>query len=214
MSITSTWPSVPQQKALHLLTTKSDFPSDEAYYKASRKSGIEEKILRAFAKVEGGPYGGFLDTGEPVILFERHHFHRYTKGRYDSYKVSGLPSSINTISSSKPGGYGAVSIQHMKLDHAAKLDRQAALMSASWGLFQILGSNFARAGYDSLQEFVNSMYRSVDDHLYAVCEFIASDVDLYNALRNKDWKKSAVLYNGPRQKGYDIKLGLAYSELS
>lgn len=210
---TSNWPSKSQLSALGS-KQKSRWPSEDAYRDAASKLSLDTAILKAFAVVEAGSYGAFLDTDEPVILFERHHFHKHTKGVYDGIAAPDLPYSVGVLSHPKPGGYGPVKIQHIKLAAAAKLDRVAALKSASWGLFQILGSNYAEAGHATLQSFINAAYHSADDHLAMLVHFILNNNKLLNALRVKDWTTAARIYNGPRQKGYDTRLKQAYLEQS
>src|SRR5688500_14158988 len=156
----------------------------------------ETAALRAVAEVEAGPDGGFNDDGTPVVLFERHKFDRLTNGRFRGKRVPGLPATVASISEPSWGGYGPKAAQHKKLDFAAALDREAALKSASWGLFQILGENYAAAGFDSLQAFVNAMIRDVDGHLRALTMFIRSNRELLTSLRSRDWAVFAYNYNG------------------
>ncbi len=98
---------------------------------------------------------------------------------------------------------------------AVKLDRERALKSASWGLFQIMGFNWKACGYQSLQHFINAMYRGEGDHLNAFVGFIrTSKLDVF--LRKEDWKGFARRYNGPRFKEnqYDVKLERAFKKFS
>ena len=127
---------------------KADHPTPEGYAAAAWLLMVDIPAMQAVAEIESGPEGAFLDSGEPVILFERHLFHELTDGRFDG---------LSDISNPTRGGYGKYSEQHPKLKRAAALDRDAALMSCSWGLYQILGRNHAQAGYPSLQRFVNAV---------------------------------------------------------
>jgi hypothetical protein len=168
------------------------------------------------AQVEAGPQGAFLDTGEPVLLYERHVFHRATSGRFDGELVTGLPTEQAILSSPVPGGYGPSSIQHRKLQAAVVLNRDAALRSCSWGLFQIMGVNHVQAGFPRLQDFVSAMYRSADDHLRAFVMFIRHDWRLVDALRERDWVGFAGTYNGPQfmKNQYDSRMASAYATWS
>jgi hypothetical protein len=189
------------------MPTKEDFPTALGYASASWLLLCEEKAIRAVGKVEAGPQGAFLDSGEPVMLFERHKFHALTGGRFDKAAPS--------ISDPTPGGYGAYDEQPARLQLAAKYDHDAAILSTSWGLFQILGMNHTAAGFPDLQRFVNAMYRSADDHLRAFTMFIRSNPFLVDALRNKDWRAFAYYYNGPgfAVNQYDVKIRDAYGAL-
>jgi len=184
---------------------KADFPSYESYAHAAWLLLVEQEAMRAVAEVEAGPEGAFLDSGEPVILFERHIFHRLTGARYDT--------SFPQLSSKTPGGYGGTHAQHGRLAQAVGLNRDAALKSCSWGLFQLMGTNHAACGYPTLQRFITAMYRSVDDHLRAFAMFIRHDERLVDALRSKNWASFAYAYNGPQfeKNNYDSKMAAAYA---
>lgn len=170
-------------------------------------TGADVPAMRAVGRVEGGMWGAFLPSGEPTILFERHLFHRETGGRFSA--------SHPDISNATPGVYGKASEQHARLQRAAKLDRDAAMRSASWGQFQVLGSNYQRAGYGSLQDFLNAMIAgTAADHLRAFACFVHSDGRLEKALRAHDWPTFARYYNGPnyRKHHYDTLLARAYEQ--
>jgi hypothetical protein len=187
---------------------KADQPTDEGYAAAAWLLGVETRAMKAVAEVEAGPQGAFLSTGEPTILFERHIFHRLTGGRFDAV----APGLSNAIS----GGYGKYSEQHGRLARAVKLDRDAALKSASWGLFQVMGFNHVAAGFPDLQRFINAAYRDVDDHLRMFVMFIRSDAGLVDAIRARAWDAFALRYNGPdyKRNDYAVKMGDAYQALA
>ena len=174
---------------------------------AAESLGVPVAAIKAVAEIEA-PGPGFLDTGEPRILFERHKFSRHTGGRYDA--------SHPNISNPKWGGYGRESAQHGRLAQAVALDRDAALKSASWGKFQILGENYQQAGFRSLQGFINAMYAGEADQLEAFVNFIRADRRLHEALKSLDWRTFARIYNGPAYAAnkYDIKLAAAFHAYS
>jgi hypothetical protein len=159
--------------------------------------------IKAVAEVEA-PGSGFLSSGEPRILFERHKFHNHTGGKWDKTHPN--------ISHPKWGGYGKESAQHGRLQEAAALDREAALKSASWGRFQILGENYKQAGFDTLQAFINAMYRDEASHLRAFVQFLKNDSRLLTALQKRNWATFARYYNGPAfaEHQYDVRLASAY----
>jgi len=53
--------------------------NEKDFKEAAETLGVEVAIIKAVCEVEA-PMGGFLRTGEPVILFERHKFHQFTDG--------------------------------------------------------------------------------------------------------------------------------------
>lgn len=203
---------------------KLDYPSEEAFINAAKLIGCRVAMIKAFAQVESGKDGAFLDSGEPVILFERHKFHKFTNGRYGGEYIRDLsvPLEVSGISFPKPGGYGPVSIQHKKLQHASKFDRESALKSCSWGLFQLMGFNYTLCGFDTLQQFINAMYESVDRHLEGFVSFILTNPkkirgkNLRQALIDEDCKTAAEIYNGPgyAKNKYDVKLKKALDHFS
>lgn len=176
------------------------------YTRAAKLCGCDIAAIKAVAEIESRDAGFHFD-GQPVILFERHVFSRLTKGKFDKTHPK--------ISNPSPGGYGYLSSQHNRLSEAAKLDRSAALQSASWGKFQVMGFNWQIAGYETLQKFINAMYRSEGEHLNAFIGFVRyNKLDVH--LRDKNWVAFARGYNGPAYKKnqYDVKLANAYDKYS
>ncbi len=182
---------------------------DTDYSLAATQINCEVNAIKAVALVETGSSGSYFeyagDDSIPSILFERHYFHRLTKGRHDS---------DTTISNSIPGGYGQYKDQYRKLYKAYKLSPSAALKSASWGRFQIMGENFENAGYRSVEEMVKDLSLSEKNHLKAFVNLVKSNSKLTDAIRGKDWKLFAVTYNGPKQKDYDKRMRETYESLS
>lgn len=143
---------------------------------------------------------GYLADRRPQILFERHWFSKLTRGRFDSEN----PDISNRLS----GGYGARgTAQYLRLDRAITLDRNAALLSTSWGLGQVMGFNAETVGFANAEAMVKACVESEDGQMRAMCGFIAS-ARLNKQLREKDWAGFAFRYNGTQfQKNrYDQKL--------
>ncbi|WP_018629171.1 N-acetylmuramidase family protein [Niabella aurantiaca] len=182
--------------------------TDKDYQDAARILGVEVAAIKAVAQVESAG-AGFLPDGQPKILFERHYFHRLTGGKYD--KVGPDISGPYKTGSYGPGGQH----QHDRLEKAAALDRDAALQSASYGKFQIMGSNFKLAGFATLQLFINAMYSGEPAHLMAFCNFIRN-TGLLPALKAKNWAAFARGYNGTgyAKNRYDEKMAAAYRKYS
>lgn len=173
------------------------------FVRAAKTLGVSVATIKAVAEVESRGEG-FLLSGEPVILFERHKFSAATGGKFDK--------SHPNISNPKAGGYLGGAAEHARLQEAATLDRVAALRSASWGKFQIMGYNHERAGHPLLQSFINAMYASEGEHLAAFVSFIKSDPKLHRALKERNWARFALRYNGSgyAKNKYDVKMAKAY----
>lgn len=179
--------------------------TEDDFRLAAQSLGVPVAVVKAVCEVEA-PGGGFEDDGEVRILFERHKFSQHTGGRFDK--------SHPHISNPRWGGYGKSSAQHGRLAEAAALDRDAALKSASWGKFQILGENYEQAGFRTLQAFINAMHAGEPDQLEAFVAFVKADPVMHFALQSKAWAKFARRYNGPAyaKNEYDRKLAEAYAK--
>ena len=169
---------------------------------AARRLGCDVPAIRAVVEVESLG-GGYQRDGRPKVLFERHCFHRETKGRWSALYPD--------ISSPQAGGYRGGAAEYERLARAMELDRTAALRSASWGAYQIMGFNHALVGFDTVGGFVEAMVESSARQLAAFIAFIETS-GLAEALRTHDWAGFARGYNGPafRRNRYDEKLARAY----
>lgn len=182
--------------------------SEESYAEVANSLGVDVASIKAVAEVESKGLA-FVKKDMPVILFERHKFHRHTGGAYDS--------KYPEISNRSPGGYGSGgSAQYDKLNAAMKLDRSAALMSASWGQFQIMGENYKQAGFTGVNEFVSATNEGATRQLSIFGTFIKNDTTLWTSLKSQDWETFARFYNGSNymKNAYDIKLQKAYAKHS
>ncbi|WIE52410.1 N-acetylmuramidase family protein [Pseudomonas sp. GM17] len=167
---------------------------------------------------------GFLGNGKPVILFERHVMYRQLKTpRHEGDDAAELQrhadqlASINpAIVNPKPGGYAGGTAEHQRLAAARLIDDTAALESASWGAFQIMGYHYQRLGYSSVQDFVAAMSAGESQQFDAFVRFIETDPALFKALKARKWAEFAKLYNGPNYQRnlYDTKLQRAYERHS
>jgi len=176
---------------------------DAAIASAAAKVGCEAAAIRAVIDVESR--GGFLPDKRPKILFERHYFSRLTKCRFDAAHPD--------ISNAKWGGYGPGGAnQYDRLARAIALDRDAALRSASWGLFQIMGDHCTSLGYSDAEAFVAAMVSGEAAQLDAFVGFVKKN-RLDDELVRHDWAAFARGYNGPayRENRYDTKLAAAYA---
>ena len=112
----------------------------------------------------------------------------------------------------KAGGYIGGTAEHQRLAMARLIDDTAALESASWGAFQIMGYQWERLGYASVQAFVAAMSAGESQQFDAFTRFIETDPVLHKALKARKWAEFARLYNGPDylRNLYDTKLQRAY----
>ena len=180
--------------------------TDADFQRAAAALNCEVACVQAVTDVESGG-SGFFASGRPKILFEAHYFSRLTQHRYDA--------SNPQISSAKWNRalYAGGEKEYGRLQSAMALNRDAALRSASWGRFQIMGDNCKAAGYASADEYVAAMYQSEGKHLDAFVNFVKSS-KLDGALREKRWADFAKGYNGSgyAENQYDKKLAAAYKK--
>lgn len=182
--------------------------TQQAIVAAAKRLDIPVAVMQAVSEVESNGVG-FLSNGRPKILFERHVFFRQLAAYgYDSVHVSRQHPSI---ASSIPGGYIGGEKEHERLATAKGIDQTAAIESASWGRYQIMGFHWKRLGYPDINAFEKAMCASEEHHLEAFTAFICSDKGMHSALKAKNWARFAELYNGVNYKknAYDIKLAAA-----
>lgn len=185
--------------------------SAEAWRALSERLGVEEAALRAVAAVESAGSGFLAVPSElPKVLFEGHAFHRLTRGRFDSTNPDvSYPKWDKTRYAKTAAGEWA------RLEAACALDRGAALQSASWGAFQIMGFNHRLCGCADVEAFVTAQRSGADRQVECFAQFISRPPFL-DALRERNWVAFARAYNGPgfALNRYDEKLAAAYEHLA
>lgn len=183
------------------LVTEQDFIS------AADRIGCDVAAVKAVTEVESRG-GGFDPEGFPKTLFEGHWFHKLTSGRFTTdYPTLSYPKWTRQF-------YGKTwQAEKNRLEAASQLDRDAALLSSSWGMFQLMGFNHRQCGFDTVQQFVNAMCQSEGAQLDAFVSFILTN-ELDRHLQTQNWAKFASRYNGPAyaQNQYDVKLARAYAK--
>lgn len=189
--------------------------TDKEFEVVARLLSCETAALKAVLEVETGGRGGFFAPGKPAILFEGHIF-------WNQLKKKGIDPQ-NHVAGNENILYPKWNKTHYKgglaeydrLEKARKIDRDAANASASWGMFQIMGFNYAACGESSIESFVNAMSESELKQLILSTRFI-KQAGMLPALQRKDWTEFARRYNGPAyaENSYDTKLAHAYNKYS
>ena len=179
---------------------------------AAEQLGVEPCALQAVCEVEAAG-NGFLPDGRPKILFEGHIFWReLKKAGLDPNQYAAANPDILYPKWTKAYYKGGVR-EYDRLERAEKINREAALKSASWGAFQIMGFNCGLCGCGSVGEFVEAMSDGYAGQLEMLAEFLTAN-RLVRHLQNHDWAAFARGYNGPgyAQNRYDVKLRQAYEK--
>ena len=178
--------------------------SNSDYAEAANKLNTEVAIIMAVASVESAG-SGFLKSGAPKILFEAHQFYKRVPVECNDKTIC-----VKTWAEGKKlYKYGEA--EYTRLALAMSYDAESALMSASWGKFQIMGFNHELCDYESVDKYVRDMFISEKKHLDAFLSFIVN-TGILKPMRDKDWNAFAKKYNGFRYKEnkYDEKLEKAY----
>ena len=186
---------------------------EDDYIEIAKKLNMEVAVIKAVKEVESGMYGGFISPGYPPILFEGHIFWRQLEndGVYPNNYIKGNEDIIHQ-KWTKQYYLGGMR-EYDRLDKAMKINKLAALKSASWGMFQIMGFNYQACGCKTVDEFITKMKQSEKNQLEMFMLFLINNKwDKY--LRDKNWAGFAAKYNGPgyAENQYDIKLERAYNK--
>lgn len=167
--------------------------------------GVGEDEIHAIIDVEAAG-GGFDKLKRPKMLFEPHKFYAHLSGDERARAVALGLAYPNWKRDYPPDSYP-------RLSQAMQINETAAIKSASWGLGQILGSNYVAAGYDSPQAMVVAFVEGGEsEHLGAMIRFIVEN-HLDDEIRAHNWSAFARGYNGPKyaENGYHTKLAARYA---
>jgi hypothetical protein len=167
--------------------------------------GVPYARLRGVIQVEA-PGGAFDRQGRPTMLFEPHHF--YKRVRADK-RDEAVRRGVAQPNRPARGTYPPESYTRMAI--AYEIDPKAALESASWGRGQLMGFNYADAGYRSAQAMVEAFMRSESEQLRAMGALIRK-WGLIGSLKRGDAEAFALRYNGSGYKrdGYHTKIRAAW----
>lgn len=172
-------------------------------------------LLKTLCKVETGGKGGFLANGRAKILFEGHVFWRELKrqGINPQQYNEKYPNII--YPKWDKSKYRGGTAEYLRLSMAISINKLAALRSASWGMFQIMGFNYPLCNEPTIDGFVAKMNDSEASQLRLSLNYIVN-AGILPLLNNHQWSEFALLYNGQgyKENKYDQKLRDAYEKLS
>lgn len=203
----STWSLINDYAGKRFLTAA-------AIVAAAKTIGVAPSVVFAICEVEANAEG-FLPDGRPLIQFERHKFHLYVTQRLGSRTALEWTQKFPNLCSPSwsQNAYKDNDGEWDRLDKARMLDATCALLSSSWGMFKIMGFNYALAGFSSVGDFVNAMAMSETAQLNALLCFIRNQPIFLQALHDRDFEKIAMLFNGRNYvaQGYHVLLEEAAS---
>lgn len=187
--------------------------TEAQFEEAARIIGCDTAAVKAVQKVETNSRGGFFEPGKPAILFEGHIFWKQLKNvGINPETVQKSHPSICFPKWDKSHYLGGIR-EYERLEEAKSVNEEAALKSASYGMFQIMGFNFEACGCRDVFEMVKLSSESEFEQLKLFINFIKSN-GLGRHMINHNWAAFAKAYNGPgyADNKYDIKLEQAYKE--
>lgn len=196
------------------------FLSEQDLIDFAKRYQLDLAAVKAVNEVESSGKGFFID-GRPKILFEGHIFWRQLKARGINPEDFAKPSNQTVMYRNfNKNHYLGGSREYERLEQAATISsdqkfREAALASASWGSYQVMGFHAVPLGYPSVQQFVDEMYRHERNHLEVFGRYILKN-GCIGYLQAKNWAKFAHCYNGSGYAAnkYDEKMAKAYLKFS
>ncbi len=174
--------------------------------------GIETATLLAIIRKESGGVTGYNIGGkiEPAIRYEGHYFDKLCNANVRARaRAAGVSSpTAGTIKNPK-----SQADRWALVIKAAQFDREAAYMSCSYGVGQVMGSHWKFLGYSSVDKLVSEARSGFLGQVRLMIRFIEKS-NLVPALRDHDWSGFARVYNGKnyRKNNYDTDLEKFYRQ--
>lgn len=179
--------------------------------RAASLLSIDVDRLRAVIQVETSG-SGFDSHGRPRMLFEPHVFYRLLDASTDKAALNA--ARVQGVAYANWGAHPYPADSYPRLTLACRINDDAALRSASWGLGQIMGLNYKMLGYVSVTAMVMDACASEDLQLSQMVRFIKAN-NIARWLSDEDWTAFATHYNGSGQaKVYAAKLEAAYAKFT
>lgn len=189
--------------------------TDNDFIDSAKILKCDVAAIKAVAEVESSG-SGFLQDGTIKVLFEGHIFYKYSNGAFaDSHPTLCYPHWSRKFYATGANADIRGHKERGRLHDAMLLDEKAALMSASYGKFQVMGFNYTHCGFKNINDFFNVIQLNEGEQIKSFCKYIL-DVGLDDELRNHEWGAFAYKYNGPEYKKnrYDLKLAAAWVKYS
>lgn len=173
--------------------------------------GVSLAAFRAVITVEAAG-SGFDKAGRPKALFERHHFYKHLKANPDQLERAVSAGLAYRTWGEKPYPKGSDAV-YSEIVRASEINENAALLSTSWGLGQVMGSNYKMVGSASVEDMVLEAVESEAGQLRQMAGFIKT-ANLVKPMKELNWAAFAKGYNGPgyAKNAYDVKLAQAHAK--
>jgi uncharacterized protein YraI len=168
-------------------------------------------VVAVVAAESGG--SGFGPEGRLIIRFENHLFYQYwgqqhqdTFNRFFAFDMSSPANAwkghLWRRDDRSPwlSFHGNQDLEWQVLTTARALDDTAALFSVSMGASQVVGFNYRRVGYDTVQRMFYQFARSAPAQIIALFDYVKGmnpSSPAILALQRRDYLTFANIYNGP-----------------
>jgi hypothetical protein len=162
---------------------------------------LDIRVLQAILNVESG--GRALgENGKPIIRFENHVFaQRVDRATYDRYFRHGSPAWTkhewrrNESDIWRQVHTGRQADEWAVYNFAAALNREAATESISIGAGQIMGFHWRKLGYANAAAMLEA-FHNPQTQMAGMFVYIVNTPGLLEAVKRRDWRELARLYNG------------------
>jgi hypothetical protein len=169
-----------------------------------------DAIVGVLVAESGG--AAFGEDGRMIIRFENHIFWRYwgqsNAAVFDQHFTFDRTSPSRAwrghqwrpdAESAWISFHGNQSLEWQVFAFARNLDETSAMLSTSMGAPQIMGFNFKRLGYESVQQMFERFSSSAHAQIIGVFDFVkgaAATSPAIQALQRRDYLTFASIYNG------------------
>lgn len=166
------------------------------FVRVAEERGIEPWKLHGLADIEARR-GGFDNFGRATMVPELHQFSKRTAHAYDvKHPTLSIPKWIHPSKVKKGHPYLLDNLGRWDiLAQQAALNFEAAIQSASWCAFQIMGFNFRKVNFDSAFDLVRYLYQGERQQLDIAVRLLIAD-DGFDALIKGDYYRAALVQNG------------------
>ena len=177
----------------------------------AKNHALEPAMLSAVAEVESNGKASVRISGVdvPLIRIEGHYFYRLLSGaKRDEAVRQGLAHpTAGRIKNPRNQVDRYLMLERMK-----KIDKEAAIMSCSWGVGQVMGEHWRILGFGSAAEFAAFVLARVANQVEVMARYI-DKFGLRDELQRHDFAGFARGYNGRNyaKYGYHIKIAKAYA---
>lgn len=182
----------------------------ESIRQATQALHCQYAALAAVVQTESNGIVGEIINGrlEPIVRYEGHYFDKLC----DPAKRAAARAA--GVSAPEAGQIKNPKDQRDRwklILKAASIDANAAYQSVSYGIGQVMGSNWKKLGFSSVQELVTTARSGFAGQLKLMVQYILN-FGLADELQALDWSGFARGYNGPNFKKYkyDTNLQAAY----